>query len=264
MNSEDKLKILFPNREDIFKVFHIDFNTGYIYLKKFWDRDIKKRVGRPTTDNFYTRVSVKCPNLVHIFKRGHTDVLAHRLIYYAHTGELPEKVDHDKKDAEYLDGIANLRRSDAVHNRANTKKIKKKNLSGRKRTSEKYIGIYKAYKFYWANYKNKIVNEKGFVSEILAANFWNKFAIKQYEKGYKDRGIFDFPPFPKSGLNLIDSNDLFLEQMTQEAVEKTEEYKDSQIKIQNIKELKESKTQNTKAVNKLVIKVDKNSFDWLA
>ena len=260
MNSQDKLKTIFPNKEDVFKMFHINFKTGQIYRKDFWDRDIHKEIGRPTTDKEYRRVNVNCPHLTHIFKRGYIDVSAHRLIYYAHTGELPEKVDHDKKDAEYLDGIANLRRSDAVHNRANTKKIKRKNPSGRKRISEKYIGIYKAYKFYWTNYKNRIVNEKGFVSEILAANFWNKFAIKQYEKGYKDRGIFDFPPFPKSGLNLIDSNDLFLEQMTQEAVEKTEDYKLRQKEIKKEKQQRSDMISQRKLNNKISIKVEDDPF----
>jgi hypothetical protein len=82
MTTQDKLKILFPNPSDVFKMFHIDFNTGYIYKKEFWDRNIPKKTGRPTTDKLYTRVSVKCEHLTHIFKRGVIDVFAHRLIYY--------------------------------------------------------------------------------------------------------------------------------------------------------------------------------------
>ena len=181
MNKQDKIKILFPSPKDVFKMFHIDFNTGYIYLKRFWDQNIQKRTGRPTADNLYQRVSVTCQHLDHIFKRGYTDVLAHRLIYYAYTGELPEKVDHRRKDGEYLDAISNLATSDAIHNRWNTKKVNKRisppeqrvdnsPSSYRERKLKEYKGIYFAYGYYWALFANKILNENGFVHKDIKCN----------------------------------------------------------------------------------------------
>ena len=229
MNKQDKIKILFPSPKDVFKMFHIDFNTGYIYLKRFWDQNIQKRTGRPTADNLYQRVSVTCQHLDHIFKRGYTDVLAHRLIYYAYTGELPEKVDHRRKDVEYLDAISNLATSDAIHNRWNTKKVNKRisppeqrvdnsPSSYRERKLKEYKGIYFAYGYYWALFANKILNENGFVCPILAVDFRNKFLKEEFIRMY---GSLD--NLPENALDIIDEQELFLEKMTQEEIEKTED-----------------------------------------
>lgn len=230
---KDKLRLMFKDHKEIFNFFHIDFKTGIIYNKNLWDKGVPRECGRPIGEE-YLRVSVT--------KNGKTiDVLAHRLIFYAYYGYLFEKIDHADKTFEYQNAISNLRRSDAIHNRANVKKVKRKRVPleqrldkrpDRQRTSEKYVGVYKAHGFYWAKYKSMILNKKGFISEILASNFRNNFIVKEYEKTYKDQGIFDFPPYPKSGLDFIDHNELFLDQMIQEAVEKTEEYKNEHEKIE--------------------------------
>ena len=274
MNSQDKLKAIFPNPEDVLEMFHIDFKTGYIYLKKSWDKNIPKRVGRPTTDNLYTRVNVICPHLDHIFRRGYTDVLAHRLIYYAHTGELPEKVDHKRKDVEYLDAISNLTASDSTHNRWNTKKVNKKRLppeqridnspsAYRQRNAQEYRGIYIAYGYYWAKFDDNIINENGFIHPILAVNCRNKHLKKEFIKRY---GSLD--NFPENALDIIDEQELFLEQMTQEAVEKTEDYKLKQEKIKQQKQKKsdmasERKLKKQKLQNKISIKVVDDPFDCI-
>jgi len=195
MNKQDKIKILFPNKEDVLKMFHINFKTGQIYVKDFWDREIQKETGRPTPDKKYRRINVNCPHLTHMFKRGYTDVLAHRLIYYAYTGELPEKVDHRRKNIEYPDAISNLATSDSVHNRWNTKKVIKKRLPSeqrvdnspsayRERKLKEYKGIYLAYSYYWALFDGKILNENGFISPILAVDFRNKFLKKEFIRMY--------------------------------------------------------------------------------
>lgn len=275
MNSQDKLKTLFPNPEDVFKMFHIDFNTGYIYPRKSWDDNIKKRVGRPTTDNLYARVSVSCPHLDHIFKRGYTDVLAHRLIYYAHTGELPEKVDHKRKDVKYPDAISNLTASDSVHNRWNTKKVNRRRLSPEERTRnspsvykernlEECRGIYKAYDYYWAKFDGKIINENGFIHPILAVNFRNKFLKEEFMRRY---GSLD--NFPENALDIIDEQQLFLEQMAQEAVEKTDDYKLKQEKIKKEQEQRSYMVSQRKfkkqqiLKNKISIKVEDDPFDCI-
>jgi len=270
MNSKDKIKILFPSPQDVFKMFHIDFNTGYIYPRKSWDDNIEKRVGRPTTDNLYARVSVSCPHLDHIFKRGYTDVLAHRLIYYAHTGELPEKVDHKRKDAEYPDAISNLTASDSIHNRWNTKKVKRRKLpaeqkvdnspsSYRERTLDEYRGIYVAYDYYWALFDGEIINGNGFVHPILAVNCRNEHLKKEFIKRY---GSLD--NFPENALDIIDEQQLFLEQMTQEAIEKTKEYLEIQQQIKAERE-RRSKIEQKKHIskNKISIKVTDDPFDCI-
>ena len=240
MNSRDKIKILFPNPEDVLKMFHINFETGKIYKKDFWDRDIPKEIGRAYGKD-YRRINVNCPNLTHIFKRGYTDVSAHRLIYYAHTGELPEKVDHMDKKIEYPDSISNLTTSDSIHNRWNTKKIKRKRLppeersdnspsSYKQRNSEEYRGIYIAYGYYWAKFDDHIINENGFISPILAVNCRNKHLKKEFIKRYRSLNNF-----PKNALDILDKNELFLEQMSQEAIEKTPEYQEKQKSIKEQK-----------------------------
>ena len=274
MNSQDKLKTIFPNPEDVFKMFHIDFNTGYIYSKKSWDNNIKKRLGRPTTDSLYARVSISCPHLDHIFKRGYTDVLAHRLIYYAHTGELPEKVDHKRKDAEYPDAISNLTASDSIHNRWNTKKVNRRRLSPEERTRnspsvykernlEECRGIYVAYGYYWAKFDGKIINENGFIHSILAVDFRNKFLKEEFMRRY---GSLD--NFPENALDVIDEQELFLEQMTQEAIEKSQEYQQEQktIKAQMKKRsdmVSQRKFKKQKLQNKISIKVADDPFDCI-
>jgi len=266
MNKQDKIKILFPSPKDVFKMFHIDFNTGYIYLKRFWDQNIEKRTGRPTTDNLYQRVSVTCKHLDHIFKRGYTDVLAHRLIYYAYTGELPEKVDHRKKDVEYLDAISNLATSDAIHNRWNTKKVNKRisppeqrvdnsPSSYRERKLKEYKGIYFAYGYYWALFANKILNENGFVCPILAVDFRNKFLKEEFIRMY---GSLD--NLPENALDIIDEQELFLEKMTQEEIEKTEDYKLKQEKIKEERKRRSDMISQRKLKNKISVKVEDDPF----
>lgn len=261
MNKQDKIKILFPSPKDVFKMFHIDFNTGYIYLKRFWDQNIEKRTGRPTTDNLYQRVSVTCKHLDHIFRRGYTDVLAHRLIYYAYTGELPEKVDHNRKDVEYLDAISNLATSDATHNRWNTKKINKKtssseqeidNSSCKQKNIEEYRAVSFAYNFYWARFDGEIINENGFISLILAVNCRNEYLKKEFIERYGSLNNF-----PENALDIIDEQELYLEQMTQEELEKTEKYKLEQEKI---KQKRSKMPQKTKIKNKISVKVEDDPF----
>jgi len=274
MNNQDILKTIFPNPDDVFKVFHIDFKTGKIYRKDFWDRGIPKEVGRPTSNKDYRRVNVNCPHLVHIYKRGYVDVSVHRLIYYAHTGELPEKVDHKQKGIEYPDAISNLTASDSIHNRWNTKKTNRKRLppeqrvynkpsAFRERTLKQHRGVYFAYKYYWALFGKKIINENGFVHPILAVNCRNEYLKKEFIKMY---GSLD--NFPENALDIIDEQELFLEQMTQEAVEKTEDYKLKQEKIKQQKQKKsdmasERKLKKQKLQNKISIKVVDDPFDCI-
>jgi len=269
MNSRDKIKILFPNPEDVLKIFHIDFQTGKIYKKDFWDRNIPKEVGRAYGKE-YRRINVNCPHLTHIFKRGYTDVSAHRLIYYAHTGELPEKVDHMDKKVEYPDSISNLTTSDSIHNRWNTKKIKRRKLpadqrvdnspsSHRKRNLEEYRGVYLAYNYYWAKFDGDIINENGFISPILAVNCRNKHLKKEFIKRYGSLNNF-----PKNALDIIDKNELFLEQMSQEAIEKTPEYQEEQRLIKEQKK-KRSEFNSSRKLNKekISVKEELDPFDWL-
>ena len=237
MNAKDKIKILFNTPQDVFKLFHIDKEKGYIYNRNLWNKNKPKRVGRPTTGNLYTRISVSCPSLKHIFKRGHIDVMSHRLIFYAFTGKLPEKVDHIRKDIEYPDALSNLRESDSFHNRLNTNKIKRKRLSNEERTDnspsafrerilKNFRGIYYAYKYYWALYDKEILNSEGFVSPILAVNCRNNFIKKLYIEKYGS-----LKDFPENALDIIDENELFLDQMTQDAVQNTKDYKEKQKQI---------------------------------
>ena len=266
MKTQDKLQILFPNPEDIFKMFHIDFETGAIYIRKFWDRGIPKLIGRPTSDENYRRINVNCPHLTHIFRRGYTDVSAHRLIYYAGTGQLPEKVDHRRKGVEYLDALSNLATSDAIHNRWNTKKVNKKRLppeqrvdnspsAYRERMLKEYKGIYFAYGYYWALFADKILNENGFICPILAVDFRNKFLKEEFIRMY---GSLD--NLPENALDIIDEQELFLEKMTQEALEKTEDYKLRQKEIKKEKQQRSNMVSRRKLNNKISIKVEDDPF----
>jgi hypothetical protein len=269
MKTQDKLQILFPNPEDVFKMFHIDFETGAIYIRKFWDRGIPKLIGRPTSDENYRRINVNCPHLTHIFRRGYTDVSAHRLIYYAGTGQLPEKVDHRRKDVEYLDAISNLATSDAIHNRWNTKKVNKKRLppeqrvdkspsAYRERMLKEYKGIYFAYGYYWALFADKILNENGFICPILAVDFRNKFLKEEFIRMY---GSLD--NLPENALDIIDEQELFLEKMTQEEIEKTEDYKLKQEKIKQEKKQRSDMISQRKLKNKISVKVEDDPFDCI-
>lgn len=266
MNSRDKIKILFPNPEDVLKMFHIDFETGAIYKKDFWDRGTPKLIGRPTSDKEYRRINVNCPNLTHIFKRGYTDVSAHRLIYYAGTGELPEKVDHRRKDIEYPDAISNLATSDSIHNRWNTKKVNRKILKPeerarnfpsdyRERKLKEYKGIYLAYGYYWALFAGKILNENGFISPILAVDFRNNFLKEEFIRMY---GSLD--NLPENALDVVDEQELFLEKMTQEGIEKTEDYKLKQEKIKQEKKRRSDMISQRKLKNKISVKVEDDPF----
>jgi hypothetical protein len=271
MNKQDKLKTLFPNKEDVLKMFHINFDTGQIYKKDFWERGIRKEIGRPTQDKNYKRVNVNCPHLTHIFKRGYVDVFAHRLIYYAHTGELPEKVDHRRKDVEYLDAISNLTTSDSIHNRWNTKKVNRKILKPEERTRnfpsdyrerklKEYKGIYFAYGYYWALFADKILNENGFISPILAVDLRNSFLKEEFIRMY---GSLD--NLPENALDIIDEQELFLEKMTQEEIEKTQDYKLKQEKIKQEKKRRsvlssQRKLKKQKLQNKISVKVEDDPF----
>jgi len=135
---KDKLKLLFPNPKQIFDFFHIDFETGKIYDKKFWDRGYKKELGRPAWNKTnYTRISVT--------KNGKSvDVLAHRLIYYAYHKKLPRLIDHIK-EIENKDAIFNLRASNSRLNRLKEKKVKRRKKSKRSKVSSKYVGLVKRY-----------------------------------------------------------------------------------------------------------------------
>lgn len=170
---QDKLKTLFPDHKEIFNYFHIEFETGKIYDKKFWNKGYPKEVGRPTTSRGnYRRISIT--------KNGKSiDVLAHRLIYYAYYGELPPSVDH-KKDIKNKNAISNLRASNGKFNRLKEEKIKRRKKSKRSKVSKKYVGIMKRYSYWWPYCKGNFISDKGFVTEELAVNCRNDFLLKEY------------------------------------------------------------------------------------
>lgn len=181
---KDKLKDLFPDHTEIFDIFYIDFNNGKIYDKKFWDKGYKKEVGRPTTDKAYRRVSVTK-------NKKSTDVLAHRLIYYAHHGVLPVSIDHIK-NIKNKDSIFNLRASNGKLNRLKEEKSKRKKKTKKSRSSEKYVGIIKRYGYWWAFYNGNFLNENGFISEELAVDCRNQFLVKEYGD-YAKENIVEIP-----------------------------------------------------------------------
>ena len=101
----------------------------------------------------------------------------------------------------------------------------------KERKLKEYKGIYLAYGYYWALFDNKMLNENGFIHSILAVDFRNKFLKEEFMRRY---GSLD--NFPENALDIIDEQQLFLEQMTQEAVEKTDDYKLKQEKIKKEQE----------------------------
>jgi len=204
---EDKLKVLFPDYKEIFNYFHIDFETGKIYDKKFWDRGYQKEVGRPApSKGNYRRISIT--------KNGKSiDVLAHRLIYYAYHGELPPSVDH-KKEIKNKDSIHNLRASNGKLNRLKEEKTKRRKKSKRSKVSKKYVGIMKRYSYWWPFYKGNFISDKGFISEELAVNSRNEFLLKEYGD------------YAKENIVRIDENLLIEHQKLQKLEEEKETYKD--------------------------------------
>jgi hypothetical protein len=218
--SEDKLKIIYDNPKDIFKHFYIDFYKGEVYNRQDWEKGKRNPLGRKRADGFYIRIDIPCPNHRHIWSRGFVDVLIHRLIYYAHTGIIPEKVDHINRDVQYPNAITNLRESDSFHNRWNVA-----NTSGR------YRGVEFKYGYYWAVLDKNIINENGFISEILAVNCRNEYIVRMFLDKYGHLNNF-----PEKALDKIDENELFLDQMIQESIERTEEYKNKHIEIQKRKQ----------------------------
>jgi len=240
MNKKDKLEILFPNgREDVFKMFHIDFDTGTIYVRKQYQKGKLKKIGRPTTGDLYYRVSINCPQHKDKWRTGVTDVLSHRLIFYAFHNFIPEKVDHDNKFDPYPDRIQNLKPSDSFHNRMNTPKAEvdfDSITDPIEREIRKYRAITYAHKYYWAKYGSKILNENGFISAILASNFRNEYLKQEFINRY---GSLD--NLPANALDKLDENELFFDQMLQEAKEMTEEYWSDQRLISSKRKDKQDK-----------------------
>jgi hypothetical protein len=202
---EDKLKILFPNPEQIFDFFHIDFQTGKIYDRKLWDKGYEKEVGRPAWNKTsYTRISVT--------KDGKSiDVLAHRLIYYAYHKELPILVDHIK-EIKNKDAIFNLRASNTKLNRLKEEKIKRRKKSKTSKVSKKYVGIMKRYSYWWPFYKGNFISDKGFATEELALNCRNQFLLKEYGD------------YAKENIVNIDKNILIEHQKLQDLEEQKQTY----------------------------------------
>lgn len=219
---EDKLKTLFPDPQEIFIFFHIDFETGKIYDKKFWDKGYQKEVGRPTTSKGnYRRISIT--------KNGKSkDVLAHRLIYYAYYKELPLFVDH-KKDIKNKDAISNLRASNSKLNRLKEEKYKRRRKAKRSKVSLKYVGIVKRYSYWWPIYDKIFISEKGFITEELALNCRNQFLLKEYGD------------YAKENIVKIDENILAKQQKLQELEEKKQSYIDKHIFIKIKKQIKDEK-----------------------
>lgn len=248
--SEDKLKIIYDNHKDIFKHFYIDFYKGEVYNRQDWEKGKRNPLGRARgEDGFYIRVDIPCPDHKHIWSRGFTDVLIHRLIYYAHTGKIPEKVDHIESNIKYPNAISNLRESDSFHNRWNVEN-----------TSGKYRGVTFRYGYFWSNVDTFRINKKGFISEILAVNCRNEYIIQMFLDRYGHLNNF-----PEKALDKIDENELFLDQMIQEAVEKTQEYQIKQSEIQRkIKNRKSKSKQKYKRLNNNNNSIDINDpFDHI-
>lgn len=222
---EDKLKILFPDPEQIFDFFHIDFQTGKIYDRKFWDKGYEKEVGRPAWNKTsYTRISVT--------KDGKSiDVLAHRLIYYAYYKELPLLVDHIK-EIENKDAIFNLRASNTKLNRLKEEKSKRRKKTKSSRASEKYVGLIKRYSYWWPIYDRNFVSEKGFLTEELALNCRNQFLLKEYGD------------YAKENIVNIDKNILIEHQKLQDLEEQKETYINKHNFIKVKKQIKDEQVSN--------------------
>lgn len=246
--SEDKLKIIYNNHKDIFKHFYIDFYKGEVYNRQDWEKGKRNPLGRTKgEEGFYIRVDIPCPDHKHIWSRGFTDVLVHRLIYYAHYGIIPEKVDHIESDIKYPNALSNLRESDSFHNRYNVEN-----------TSGKYRGIKFKYGYYWANVDKITINKNGFISEILAVNCRNEYIIQMFLDRYGHLNNF-----PEKALDKIDENELFLDKMTQEAIERTEDYQIKQLEIQKkIKSRKSKVKEKYKRLNNNINNIN-DPFDHI-
>jgi len=219
---QDKLKDLFPDHKEIFNIFHIDFETGKIYDKKFWDRGYPKEVGRPTTsEGNYRRISITK-------NRKSIDVLAHRLIYYAYYGELPIFVDHIK-EIENKDAISNLRASNTKLNRLKEEKSKRRKKAKRSKSSKKYVGLIKRYSYWWPIYDGSFISEKGFITEELALDCRNKFLLKEYGD------------YAKQNIVKIDESLLRKQQKLQDLEENKQSYIDKHIFIKIKKQIKDEK-----------------------
>lgn len=244
---EDKLAIIYPNYRDILKDFHIDFEEGIIYSKKFWDKNLKRRLGRPTTNGEYTRISLNTPNHKHLWPRGNVDCMAHRLIKYAYDGTLCEIIDHKYKDfakmkeklgdlvgkAKTLDTIHNLRASDSLKNRINQPKIKKVKENSKGKHLREYVGIVERYGLYWVYHKKEYINEQGFIHPYLAVDFRNKYMFEKYGDCVQET------------IQEVDQEDLELFKIAQEAVQKTKFYKTKHIEIMvEFEKRKEERLQN--------------------
>jgi len=244
---EDKLAIIYPNYKDVLNDFHIDFQEGVVYSKKFWDKKIRRRIGRSTTNGEYTRVNINTPNHKHIWSRGNVDCMAHRLIHYAYDGTLCEIIDHKYKNfekmkeklgnlvekAKTLDTIHNLRASDSLKNRMNQSKIKKIRETSKSKHSKEYVGVVERYGFYWVYHKKEYLNEQGFIHPYLAVDFRNKYILEKYGDCVEET------------IQEIDQEDLQLFKVAQEAVEKTQFYKTKHLEIMaEFEKRKEERSQN--------------------
>jgi len=231
---EDKLKKLFPDFMDARKMFHIDFEEGLVYKRS--KNGALRPIGRPTTCGQYTRISVNCPHLTYIWKRGFTDVTAHRLIKYAYDGVLGEIVDHRYKNmekmreelkdlvkkAKTLDTIHNIRVTTQQGNRANQQKPFRSQKKSKQSTE--FQGVTYKYGFYWAFHKKEVLNENGFIHPYLAVEIRNKHMVEIYG----DIAI--------ESLDKINQKDLELFKIAQKAIEETEDYKKKHISINLEKE----------------------------
>jgi hypothetical protein len=66
--------------------------------------------------------------------------------------------------------------------------------------------------------------------------------------------------FPENALDIIDQQQLFLEEMTQEALEKTEDYKLRQKEIKKEKQQRSNMVSRRKLNSKISIKVEDDPF----
>jgi mannosyltransferase OCH1-like enzyme len=120
---------------------------------------------------------------------------------------------------------------------------------------KEYKGIYFAYGYYWALFADKILNENGFISPILAVDLRNSFLKEEFIRMY---GSLD--NLPENALDIIDEQELFLEKMTQEEIEKTQDYKLKQEKIKQEKKRRSDMISQRKLKNKISVKVEDDPF----
>jgi len=246
---KDKLNILFPHFMDARKMFHIDFDAGLVYKQSLVKKGIFRPIGRPTTGGEYTRISVSCPHLTHIWKRGATDVTAHRLIKYAYDGILGQIVDHRYKtmekmkqklgdlvkNAKTLDTIHNIRVTDHEGNRANQQKVFRLPPEKRKKHITEFLGVTYKYGFYWAFHKKEILNKNGFIHPYLAVELRSKHMIETYGD------------IALESLDKINEKDLELLKIAQKAIEQTEDYQSKHISINIEREKRKLRSLQKKA-----------------